>query len=374
MDKQRRRLMQLGLLSGAAAASATLTANAHHDAGHTTDKNAALRILVLGGTGFIGPHMVSEALRRGHTVELFNRARTNNDLFPDLTTYVGDRDGGLDVLKGHRWDVVIDNSGYVPRHVADSARLLASVASHYIYISSISAYADFAAPMDEDAPLATIEDETVEDVTNGTYGPLKALCEQRARSGFGADRVAVFRPTYICGPGDRTDRYSYWPVRTLQGGDMLWPGTPTDEIQMIDVRDLANFTVDVAEQKTVGTYNTVTPPGSLTMGALLADSLAVTAAETNPVWVDYEFLSAHDAGDRELPIWVAPTPDAAFAAKVSGARAYAKGLKNRPNRETARDTISWWKTLPADRTATLRAGFSTEREAELLAAWKARNS
>ncbi len=143
MDKQRRRLMQVGLLGGAAAANSMLTARAHHDAGHVDDKNAALRILVLGGTGFIGPHMVSEALRRGHTVELFNRGRTNNDLFPDLTTYVGDRDGGLAVLQGQRWDVVIDNSGYVPRHVADSARLLASAASHYIYISSISAYADF---------------------------------------------------------------------------------------------------------------------------------------------------------------------------------------------------------------------------------------
>ena len=155
---------------------------------------------------------------------------------------------------------------------------------------------------------------------------------------------------------------------------MVWPGTPDDEIQMIDVRDLANFTVDVAEQRTVGAYNTVTPPGSFTMGDLLADALAVTAADTRPVWMDYKFLSAHDASGRELPIWVAPTADSAYAAKVSGARAYAQGLKNRPPRETARDTVSWWKTLSAERTATLRAGFSAEREAELLAAWKARKS
>jgi nucleoside-diphosphate-sugar epimerase len=370
MNKQRRRLMQASLLGGVAAASGMLPAGA---AQNEPKKAKSLRILVLGGTGYIGPHMVREALRRGHIVELFNRGRTNDDLFPDLVTYVGDRNNGLDELHGHRWDVVIDNSGYVPRHVADSARLLKSAASHYIFISSISAYADFGKPMDEDAPLASIADESVEEVTNETYGPLKALCEKRAIEEFGKNRVAVLRPTYICGPGDRTDRYTYWPVRTMRGGEMLWPGTPADEIQMIDVRDLANFTIDVAEQRTRGVFNTVTPPGSFTMGDLLADSLAVTAADTTPVWVDAAFLKEQEAGGRELPIWVPPEADQAYAAKVPGARAYAKGLRIRPTRETARDTIRWWKTEPAERTASMRAGFSAEREAAILAAWKARN-
>lgn len=375
MNIRRRRLLQAGLAGGAAMAGGMLHGEVHEvaDSGRAPPGRVPLRILILGGTGFIGPHMVREALRRGHTVELFNRGRTNDELFPDLKTLIGDRNNDLDALQGQTWDVVIDNSGYVPRHVADSARLLSKAASHYIYVSSISVYADFGAPMDEDAPLATMDDETVEEVTGETYGPMKALCEQRAAREFGADRLAVLRPTYICGPGDHTDRYSYWPVRTMRGGDMLWPGTPDDEIQIIDVRDLANFAVDVAEQHTTGIYNTVTPVGTFTMGDLLADSLAVTAADTTPVWVDYDFLEENGATEgNALPIWPPPEPEYAHAARVSGKRAAAKGLHNRPTRETARDTIRWWKTLPAERSATLRAGLAAEKETELLIKWNTR--
>ena len=242
--------------------------------------------------------MVREFLRRGHEVTLFNRGRTNNTLFPDLVTLIGDRDDGLDALKRRSWDAVVDNSGYVPRHVADSAKLLSLAAEHYVYISTISAYASLAKPIDEDAPLGTLADETVEEVTAETYGPLKALCERRAAQEFDSDRLTILRPTYICGPGDRTDRYTYWPVRTMRGGKMVWPGTAADEIQIIDVRDLANFTVDCVEQKTLGTFNTVTPVGSFTMGQLLDDSLKVTAAETEPVWVDYAFIEKQEVGKR----------------------------------------------------------------------------
>ncbi len=377
MNKQRRRLLQAGAL-GAAAATSGIPAQAlaqatGSDRPPRPRKGPALRFLVLGGTGFIGPHMVREALRRGHTVELFNRGRTNDELFPDLATYIGDRDGGLDALKGGRWDVVIDNSGYVPRHVADSARLLAPLAEHYVFISSISAYADFGQPLGEDAPLGELADESVEEVTNETYGPLKALCERRAAEEFGENRLAVLRPTYICGPGDRTDRYTYWPVRTARGGEMLWPGTPDDVIQIIDVRDLANFVIDVGEKRITGAYNTVVPPGSFTMGQLLEDALAVTAADTTPVWVPHAFLEAEGATEGgQLPIWVPPTPDLAWVARASGERAFAAGLTVRPTRETARDTLSWWNTLPAERRDSLRAGLSAETEAALLAAWKAR--
>ncbi|MBT8085526.1 MAG: hypothetical protein KJO19_02350 [Woeseia sp.] len=378
MNKRRRRLVQASLLGGAVAAGGLLPACAQPARqGKTIEprRNGSLRILVLGGTGFIGPHMVREALRRGHSVELFNRGRTNSELFPDLVTYVGDRNNGLAPLAGGRWDVVIDNSGYVPRHVADSARMLATRASHYIFVSSISAYADFGSPLDEDSPLATIEDETVEEVTNETYGPLKALCEKRAAEEFGAERVAVLRPTYICGPGDHTDRYTYWPVRTMRGGEMLWPGTPQDPVQIIDVRDLANFVTDVAEKRISGNYNTVIPAGSFTMGGLLADCQAVTAAEMNPVWVDYEFMQTNGAAEgNEFPIWVPPQSDDAYIARVSGARARAKGLTTRPTRETARDTISWWKTLPEERSGNLRSGLKPAREEKLLAAWKSRQS
>lgn len=364
--------MQASLLGGAALTATGVPAVMA--AGEESPSSAdPLNILVLGGTGFIGPHMVREALRRGHSVTLFNRGRTNSELFPDLELLQGDRNDGLDALAGRRWDVVVDNSGYVPRHVADSARLLANAAAHYVYISTISVYASFAEPIDEETPLATMDDESVEEITNESYGPLKALCEQRAAAEFGEDRLTVLRPTYICGPGDRTDRYTYWPVRTMAGGDMLWPGQASDYIQVIDVRDLANFTIDCAEQRINGIYNTVTPRGTFTMGQLLEDSLAVTGADTNPVWVDYSFVAEHGLEDTgELTIWSSPQSANAQLAMVDGSRAVAKGLRNRPTRETARDTIAWWKTLPDERTQKLRAGLSREKEAELLADWTAR--
>ena len=371
MTIRRRSFLQAGALGGAAAVSGLLPA-AGLAAGPERAEDSQ-RILILGGTGFIGPHMVREMLRRGHDVTLFNRGRTNNALFPDLQTLKGDRNNGLDALQGQRWDVVVDNSGYVPRHVADSARLLAEAADHYIYVSTISAYASLAEPLDEDAPLATIDDESIEEVTNSTYGPLKALCEKRAAAEFGSDRLTILRPTYICGPGDRTDRYTYWPVRTLRGGDMVWPGTPEDEIQIIDVRDLANFTADVADDRILGTFNTVTPVGSFTMGDLKDDCLAVTAADTTPVWIDNDFIDSQETGDgNAFPIWVPPGPEYGGAARCSGARAVAAGLHNRPTRETARDTVSWWNTLPAERRSALRAGLSADIETKILENWHSR--
>ena len=184
MDNKRRQLLKAGLLgTGALAFGSPLQLS---QAKNPVSFNGnSLRILILGGTGFLGPHMVREALKRGHDVTLFNRGRTNNTLFPDLETLIGDRNNGLDALHGHNWDVVIDNSGYVPRHVKDSARLLAPVTSHYIYTSTVSAYASLAKPINEDAPLAKIADESIENVTNETYGPLKALCEKKVAEEFG---------------------------------------------------------------------------------------------------------------------------------------------------------------------------------------------
>ncbi|MCG8369403.1 MAG: NAD-dependent epimerase/dehydratase family protein, partial [Proteobacteria bacterium] len=223
-------------------------------AGETRRKRKPLDILVLGGTGFIGPHTVREALRRGHSVTLFNRGRTDSTLFPDLETIKGDRDRGLDGLKNRQWDAVVDNSGYVPRHVRDSARLLAPNVGRYLFVSTASVYASFDVDNDEESPLATIADETVEEVTGETYGALKALCEKRVAAEYEADRLTILRPTYICGPGDHTDRFSYWPIRTGKGGEMLWPGTPEDFVQIVDVRDLANFTIDCLDRSIGGTY------------------------------------------------------------------------------------------------------------------------
>ena len=272
MNSTRRRFIKSGLL-GSAAVATGCTTEVSVDNDVESSPWRPLRILILGGTGFIGPHMVKEALRRGHEVELFNRGKTDSELFPDLKLYVGDRKNGLESLEGGQWDAVVDNSGYVPRYVEDSARLLAPAVSHYLFISTISVYGDFSQPIDENTAVGTLDDESIEEVTGETYGPLKALCEQRVVSEVGADRTTVLRPTYICGPGDRTDRYTYWPVRTMRGGEMLWPGTPSDDIQVIDVRDLANFTVDCLEQRISGTYNTVTPKGTFKMGALFEDCL-----------------------------------------------------------------------------------------------------
>lgn len=367
MNSNRRRFIQASLVGTAAVAAANVAAAEDR---HTRKISAALKILVLGGTGFIGPHMVREALRRGHAVTLFNRGKSNNELFPDLELLVGDRDNGLDALKGGKWDAVIDNSGYVPRHVRDSARLLSPAVSHYLFISSISAYASFAEPNKEESPLARMPDESLEEVTGETYGPMKALCERRARTEIGGDRLTVLRPTYICGPGDHTDRFSYWPVRTMQGGEMLWPGTPGDKIQIIDVRDLAEFVIDCLERHITGTYNTVTPAGSYSMGMLLEDSMAVTAAEVTPTWVSAAFIDRQKLGeDRSIPIWAPPAGEYKSVAFVDGERAAAKGLRNRPVRETARDLIDWWKTLPAERTGNIRAGLGAERETEILALW-----
>jgi len=369
MKKSRRRFLQASLLGTAAVAAGEVPRALAQDK-KSNKGSGSLRILVLGGTGFIGPHMVREALRRKHTVSLFNRGKTNNALFPDLELLVGDRDNGLDALKGRKWDAVVDNSGYVPRHVADSARLLSASVSHYLFISSISAYASFAEPNHEDSPLATMPDETVEEVTGETYGPMKALCERRAAAEIGEDRLTILRPTYICGPGDHTDRFSYWPVRTMKGGEMLWPGTPDDKTQIIDVRDLANFVVDCVEQQVTGTYNTVTPAGSYSMGGLLADSMAVTGMKVTATWVSAEFIEEQKLGEgRQMPIWAPPVGEYAGVAWVNGERAVAKGLTNRPVRETARDLISWWHTLPEERRQNIRAGLSEEREAEVLARW-----
>ena len=369
MNKSRRRFVKAGLAGGAGLAAGSIPLPAA--AGKRKKKaRQNMDILILGGTGFIGPHMVREALRRGHSVSLFNRGRTDRKMFPDLPLYTGDRNNGLDSLKGHTWDAVIDNSGYVPRHVTDSAKLLNMAVSQYLYVSSVSAYASFAISNHEGSPTGILDDPTTEEVTGETYGPLKALCEKRAAAEIDADKLTILRPTYICGPGDNTDRFTYWPVRTSRGGDMLWPGSPSDKIQIIDVCDFAIFVVDCLEQRIAGTYNTVTPAGKYSIGDLHDDCRAITASDMNAVWVDSEFVSAQKLSEgRSIPIWVPPLGKFAGVAFVNGEKAAEAGLKTRPLRETVRDTIAWWKTLPEERTANPKAGLSAEREAELLELW-----
>ena len=369
MKNNRRDFLKAGLLGGALAATGlpAVGSAAHHE-----KASKPLDVLVLGGTGFIGPHMVREALRRGHSVTLFNRGRTNNTLFPDLETIKGDRAGDLEGIADRRWDVVIDNSGYVPRHVENSARVLAPNVGHYLFISSVSVYADFNRINEESAPLATIADETIEEVNGETYGALKAICERKAEAEIGADRLSIVRPTYICGPGDHTDRFTYYPVRARRGGEMLWPGSPSHEMQIIDVRDLANFVVDCVQFETPGIFNAVTPIGAYTFAGLLEDSQAVNDIEVTPIWVDDAFIAEKEARDA-FPIYFPETGEDAAKFGFTGEAARAAGLHTRPPRETVRDLMRWWDTRSEERIANARFRMTPEREAMLIEAWKNRN-
>ncbi len=373
--------------TGAAAAGALaigLQACAKGEAPAPDAPPKPLRILVLGGTGFIGPHMVRRARERGHTITLFNRGKSNDDLFPDLETLIGDRDGKLDALKGRQWDAVIDTSGYVPRLVRDSAGLLKGAASQYLFISSISAYPKFDVPgITEDVPGGTLKDPTVEEITEETYGPLKVLCEKAVEEAFPTGAIVV-RPGYIVGPGDSTDRWTYWPVRVAAGGEVLAPGEPAYPMQIIDARDLAQFVVHLIEQRATGTFNAVGPAKPLPMSEVLDRLKAATASSATFTWVDAAWLEQQKA---QFPIWNGPTGLYAQVHTVSNARAVAAGLTYRSFEETTRDTLAWWNGLPEERRNGMRSGLrhppafgaetasmaqQMEAEAKLLAAWKAR--
>ena len=332
-----------------------------------------LRILILGGTGFIGPHQVRYALARGHTVSLFNRGRTNPHLFPEVEKLRGDRDGDLEALKGREWDAVIDNSASIPRWVRDSAQLLKDALGQYLYISTLSVYQGFAEPgMDETAPVRTIDDPTIEEVTGRTYGALKALCEQEAERAF-PGRATIVRPGLIVGPGDPTDRWTYWPVRIDRGGEVLAPGDPTDLVRYIDARDLGEWCIRMLEQREPGVYNAVGPRSHLSIAEMLYAIRAITSVAVSFTWVNADFLAEHDVRPwSQMPAWLPPREGNEGYGSISRARAIEKGLTFRPLAVTAVDTLGWWKSVPAERRSQPRAGLSAEREAEVLAAWYAR--
>lgn len=335
-------------------------------------QDKSLRVLILGGTGFIGPHFVDGLRAHGHKLTLFNRGKRNPGLFPDVETLTGDRNGQIDALQGRDWDVVIDNSGYRPREVQLTADLLQDRVQHYIYISSISAYADLSKPgVDEDSPLATLQDPAVEQITDATYGGLKAACERVVERTYGK-RCTVIRPSYIVGPGDTTDRFTYWPVRTARGGEMLAPGTAADPIQFIDVRDLADFVRLCVERKLDGRYNLCNQPRSVSMGDLLQTSRRVSKSTATFVWVSPQFVEAQQLLESgEIPLWAPSTGEFAGMALVSPARAVAKGLRFRDLQTTVADTLAWHAKRPAEQQRKLQAGLTPEREAELLKLWRA---
>jgi 2'-hydroxyisoflavone reductase len=330
-------------------------------------------ILILGGTGFLGPHVVDAARARGHTVTLFNRGKTHPGLFPDIEQLHGDRDGHLEALAGRKWDAVVDTSGYVPRIVHASAELLAPNVAQYVFISTISVYAsEGVVGADETAPVATIDDATNEDVGKN-YGALKALCERAAEAAM-PGRVANLRSGLIIGPGDPTGRFSHWPSRMADGGEVLAPGDGTTPVQYVDGRDLAAWIVHAIEHGSVGTYNAFGPERATTMKEALEACNHAAGDKAQLVWVDAAFLAAHEVTEwQDMPMWAdAKGGNLGFGTR-SNRRALAAGLTCRPIADTARDTLAWLATVDEGHRAKARStGIARDRELAVLAAWKSR--
>ena len=374
MSRSRREFLQVSLAAGGALGLGGF-GKQNSERRQVDQAQNPMRILVLGGTGFIGPHIVRYALARGHTLTLFNRGRTNTELFPEVEKLRGDRNDDLEALKGREWDVVIDNSASIPRWVRQSAELLEDSAELYLFTSSLSVHADFSKEgITEDDPVATIDDPTVEQITGETYGPLKALCEQEAEKAF-PGRALVIRPHLIVGPGDPTDRWTYWPVRVNRGGEVMAPGEPSDPTQYIDARDLAEWYIHMLENRETGVYSCVGPRSKLTMAELLYGMRAVVSNEISFTWVDADFLAEHEVAPwQHMTAWIPPRDGMQGFGLFDNSKAVAKGLRYRPLAVTARDTIDWWKTLPEEKRSKPRAGLAPEREQEVLAAWHARQA
>ncbi len=322
-------------------------------------------ILIIGGTVFLGRHLVPAALARGHRVTLFNRGQHNADLFPEVEKLRGDRNRDLAVLAGRRWDACVDTCGYLPRQVRASAEALAGAVDHYTFVSSISVYADSAEPsLDESAPVGRLDDPGVETIDGHTYGPLKALCEEAAEAAL-PGRVLNVRPGLIVGPHDPSDRFTYWPVRVARGGAFAAPAEPDFPVQVIDARDLAEWIVRMIESGGTGVYNATGPAYPLTMGEVIETCRAAAAGDARPVWIGEDLLAAHQVGAYvEMPLWIPAAFGGLTAVDIGKAR--AAGLAFRPLAETVRDTLAWATARQAD--YAMRAGLSAEREAELLEA------
>jgi len=329
-----------------------------------------MKILIIGGTRFLGRHVVHSALARGHEVTLFNRGLTNPDLFPQVETILGDREKDLAELLGHEWDAVIDTCGYVPRIVRLSAESLEGSVNRHVFISSISVYASFSkVGIDESDPVGNMEDETVEEITGETYGPLKVLCEKVVQDTFGDEGALIVRPGLIVGPYDPTDRFTYWPVRVARGGDVLAPEEPDVPIQIIDARDLSDFIIKLIEENASGIFNATGPDYELTMGTMLETCKQVSRSDANFKWASVEFLTEHKVEPwSDMPVWIPNVEQDAGFSRIDISKAIKAGLTFRPLEETVRDTLEWAETRPSDRE--WRAGLSAEREAKVLAALK----
>jgi 2'-hydroxyisoflavone reductase len=306
-----------------------------------------MRLLILGGTKFLGRHAVDAALAAGHDVTIFTRGQTNPDLYPEVEHLTGDRDGNLAALEGRTWDGVVDTSGYVPRILRQSAELLRDAVGRYVFVSSISVYAGFSKPLDESSAVAELEDPATEEIMEH-YGALKAACETVIDEVYG-DRGANVRAGLIVGPYDPTDRFTYWPRRIAAGGDVLGPGDPDAPVQFVDARDLAAWMVELALAGPGGTFNATGPAEKLTFAGFLDRATAAIGSDANVVWVDEQkVLDAGIEGWSELPLWL-PGDDYAGMSQADTRRALDAGLTFRPLEETVLDTLAWDSTVEGDR-------------------------
>jgi len=321
-----------------------------------------VRLLLLGGPKFVGRAVIDVASARGHEVTLFNRGTTGAGLYPELDRVVGDRDGGLEGLRGREWDAVVDTSGYLPRVVGQSAGLLADAVGHYVFVSSISVYASFAEVVDEGSELAELSAPGSEDIS-ADYGALKALCEREVDTAFPGRSTAV-RAGLIVGPHDPTGRFTYWPHRVARGGDVLVPGPAWRPVQLVDVRDLAAWIVTAAEERLSGAFNAT---GPATMGAVLDAARRASGSTARAVEVDDAFLTGQGVGEwMELPLWIDPSNDDwRHFMEVDATHATAAGLTFRPLDETVAGAL-------AEAALVEGVGLTPERETELLTAWWSR--
>jgi Nucleoside-diphosphate-sugar epimerases len=336
-----------------------------------------MRILILGGTGLIGPHQVRYAASRGHKVTVFNRGRTHPGILGGLNVeqLIGDRNGDLKALEGRDWDAVIDNPATLPKWVRDAAAVLKGHTPRYLFVSTVSVYADNSKPdQDENAKVMTGGDPNATRMESAQqYGPLKALAEEEARKAFGSGAIIV-RPGLIIGPGDETRRFLYWPLRLRKGGDVLAPGDGSDPVQYIDARDLAEWTIRLVEKDgNGGTYNALGPARGQSIRQVLEGvRKAASRSATNLIWVPTAFLQQERVSAwSDLPLWVPGQGGTAGFHRRRNQKAVAKGLTFRPIEDTTKATLAWYDALPGEEKAKVEGGLKPEREAQVLAAYQA---
>ncbi len=328
-----------------------------------------MKLLILGGTQFVGRHIVERALAQGHEVTLFNRGKTQPGLHVGAKQLKGDRKSDVSALSSDNWDAVIDACGYTERDVRHTTQALAQRVKHYVFISSISVYASFRESNDESSATGVIVDSDTETVDGRTYGPLKAACERIVQSVF-ADRCTLIRPGLVVGPYDHTDRFTYWPARIAKGGDIIAPNSPQDPVQFIDARDLAAFTVHCAEQPLTEVFNVIGP--TMSMGEVLQYCKEVTQSTAQFIWLPAAYLSQHNIQEwQEMPLWMSPEGDYRSFALTHARKAQAAGLTIRVVKDTIADILRWHLSRPPAEQLALKAGLSDERHAALLAAYRA---